>query len=372
MLLIRRSGWLAWWMAGAMLALALVLPTATAPAQGQFAIEEATIADLHNAIKSGRTSCRLIVQAYINRAKAYNGTCTALVTKQGAPIPSVAGVVRAGAPLTFPSQTVPVSSIFPNFREYAGLPFELGRMESTISDPTVHQQFGLRVGIPNAGQVNALETLNIRGERSVTCKGDFDRAPSAGPLPPGAPAECEAFRRQPDALERAAELDKQYGSRPDLEKLPMYCAVFSIKNWYDAKEMRATGGNDVNFAMDAPKVDSPDVAMLRRKGAIIFAVANANSVGGMPWSLAAEQRQASALGLPRSGTRSVLPDGNVAYGIWGGQPCNPYDTERVPRGTSSGSAVSVAANLVTCSICEQTAGSCKGPASRNNVVNLLT
>jgi amidase len=32
----------------------------------------------------------------------------------------------------------------------------------------------------------------------------------------------------------------------------------------------------------------------------------------------------------------------------------------------------VAANLVTCSICEQTAGSCKGPASRNNVVNLLT
>ena len=29
-------------------------------------------------------------------------------------------------------------------------------------------------------------------------------------------------------------------------------------------------------------------------------------------------------------------------------------------------------NLVTCSICEQGSASCKGPASRNNVVNLLT
>ncbi len=246
-------------------------------------------------------------------------------------------------------------------------------MESTISDPRVQQQFGMRVGIPNAGQLNALETLNIRGERSVTCTGDFDRAPSAGPLPPDAPAVCEEYRKQPDALERAAELDQQYGTRPDLEKLPMYCAVFSIKNWYDAKDMRATGGNDVNFAMDAPKVDAPDVATLRRKGAIIYAVATANAIGGVSWSPAGEQRQATALGLASpTGVPSVLPDGNAAYGLWGGQPCNPYDTERVPRGTSSGSGVSVAANLVSCSICEQTSASCKGPASRNNVVSLLT
>jgi Asp-tRNA(Asn)/Glu-tRNA(Gln) amidotransferase A subunit family amidase len=66
------------------------------------------------------------------------------------------------------------------------------------------------------------------------------------------------------------------------------------------------------------------------------------------------------------------PDGNYGYSQWGGQPCNPYDTERVTRGTSSGSAVSVAANLVQCSICEQGNASCKGPASRNNIVNFLT
>jgi Asp-tRNA(Asn)/Glu-tRNA(Gln) amidotransferase A subunit family amidase len=349
-----------WFLAGVMALIVMLAPAPrVAVAQGQFHIEEATIADMQNAIKAGQTTCQGIVQAYIDRAKAYNGTCTRLLTADGAPIPAATGAVRAGSPITFPTATVPVSSVFPNFREYAGLPFELGRMEPTISDPTVPQQFGMRVGVPNAGQLNALETLNIRGERSVTCKGDFDRAPSAGPLPPGAPAVCEEFRRLPDALERAAELDKQYGTKPDLAKLPMYCAVFSFKNWYDAKDMRATGGNDVNFAMDAPKVDSPDIAELRAKGAIIYAVATADNVGG-----------ASATGPAKA--KTVMPFGNLKYAQWGGQACNPYDTAREPRGTSNGSGVSVAANLAACSICEQGSASCKGPASRNNVVNLLT
>jgi len=336
-----------------------VAPRTVLAQQKTFHLEEATIADIQNAIKAGQISCQGVVQAYIDRAKAYNGTCTALVTKDGTPIPPATGTVRAGSPLKFPTQTVPVSSIFPNYDSYAGPPLELGRMEPTISDPTVQQQFGMRVGIPNAGQLNALETLNIRGERSVTCKATCDTKPSSGALPKSCPASCESFRQQPDALERAAELDKQYGRTPDLTKLPMYCVVMSLKNWYDAKDMRATGGNDINYAMDVPKVDSPDIADLREKGAIIYAVATAKAtgIGGGNGNSA--------------NTTSILPDGNMGYGIWGGQTCNPYDTERVPRGTSNGSGVSVAANLVTCSICEQTSASCKGPASRNNVVNLL-
>src|SRR5437016_381245 len=102
-----------------------------------FQIEETSIAGIQAAIKSGQTTCRAVVQAYIDRAKAYNGTCTALVTADGAPIPAATGAVRAGSPITFPISTVPVSSIFPNFKDYAGLPFELGRMETTISDPSV-------------------------------------------------------------------------------------------------------------------------------------------------------------------------------------------------------------------------------------------
>jgi amidase len=269
-------------------------------------------------------------------------------------------MVRAGSPLEYPTQTVPASTIFPNFDEYAGPPLEFGRMEPSISDPNVQLQFGLRAGIPDAGQLNALETLNIRGERSITCKGDFDRAPSAGPLPEGAPKACEEFRKMPDALERAAELDRQYGRNPNLTEMPMYCVVFSFKNWFDSKDMRGTGGNDVNYAMDVPKTDSPDIAELREKGAIIFAVATANAVGG------------PTRGSGPNKATAVTPENNLQYSLWGGQACNPYDTARVPRGTSNGSGVSVAANLVTCSLCQQGFASCKGPASRNNVVNILT
>jgi amidase len=41
-------------------------------------------------------------------------------------------------------------------------------------------------------------------------------------------------------------------------------------------------------------------------------------------------------------------------------------------GSSSGSAAGVAANLVQCSICEETGGSCRQPACRNNIVELVT
>jgi amidase len=327
--------------------------------QTPFHVEEASITDIQNAIKSGHTTCKQVVEAYIARTKAYNGVCTALLTKDGAPIAPATGMVRAGAPIQYPMQTVAASTVFPDLDQYSGPPLEFGKMVTSVSDPSVQLQYGLRVGIPEVGQLDALETLNIRGERSVTCKGDFDRAPSAGPLPPGAPAVCEEFRKMPDAVERAAELDKQYGRNPDLKKLPLYCSVMELKDWYDAKDMRATGGNDVDFAMDAPKVDSPDVAAMRDKGAIIYAVSTADSVGGP-----------SAMGPAKSD--KSFPMGNLQFSVWGGQACNPYDTARVSRGTSNGSGAAVAANLSTCGICEQSSASCKGPASRNGVVNILT
>src|SRR4029453_10376624 len=139
----------------------------------------------------------------------------------------------------------------------------------------------------------------------------------------------------------------------------MYCVVFSVKSWYDAKDMRATGGNDVNFAMDVPKVDSPDIAALRSKGAIIYAVSTASNVTGA----------SSAVGPNKP--KEVIPETTLHQPPGGCQACNPYDTARVPRGTSNGSGVSVSANLATCGICEQTSASCKGPASRNGVVNML-
>ena len=172
-----------------------------------FVLEEATIDELHAAIKADETTCVDIVRHYLARVRAFNGTSNLLVTKDGAAVPEVHGTVRGGAPLKFPTQTVKASELLPDLDKYKGPPLEFGRMEATASDPSVQQQFGLTVGKPDAGQVNALATLNIRGERSVTCRGDFDLHPSKGPLPKGAPPVCEYFRHLPDALERAAELD---------------------------------------------------------------------------------------------------------------------------------------------------------------------
>lgn len=332
-----------------------------AVAEAKFQVEEATIESIHKAIKTGQTTCKSVVQAYIARAKAYNGVCTSLVTADGAGIKPTKGYIRAGSPLIFPTKTVKASTLFPDLGEYKGLPLDYGRMERTVSDSSVFAEMGMRVGIANARQVNALETLNIRGERSVTCKGKFDAPPSSGPLPKEAPAACEKFRRQPDALERAAELDAQYGANPDLNKLPMYCIVTSFKDPYDTSDMRTTANNDVNFAMDAPPVDSTIVARLRAKGAIIYAKSVAHEFNGGPGDPGGSEK-----------SRTNLVAGGQGMGAWGGQPCNPYDTERVTRGSSSGSGAAVSANLVTVGICEQSGASCQGPASRSGIAMLLT
>jgi amidase len=325
-----------------------------------FRIEEATIAEVHRAIQQGETTCKAIVQAYIDRARAYDGTCTQLVTRDGAPIPAVAGVTRAGSAVSFSSSTTAVASVLPKFAEYAGPSIDFGRMEATISDPAVHQQYGMVVGVPNAGQINALSTLNIRGERSVSCKAECDAPPSSGPLPASCPKTCDDFRKQPDALERAAALDAKYGRQPDLKAMPMYCVAFSFKDVYDTADMRSTGGADVNYAMDVPPQDSTIVAELRAKGAIIYAKANLdeyNAGSGDPGGAAKALSQGYGAG---------------ARSTWGGTACNPYDTARETGGSSSGSAASVAANLVQCSICEETGGSCRQPAWRNDIVAFVT
>jgi amidase len=330
-------------------------------ALAQFTIEEATIEGIQSAIKEGATTCVGVVQAYIERAQAYNGVCTALVTADGADVAPAKGYVRAGAALTFPTKTVKASTIFPELDRYKGLPLEYGRMEPTVSDPTVVTQMGMRVGLPNAGQINALETLNIRGERSVTCKGAFDAHPSTGPLPAGAPAACEEFRKQPDALETAAALDSKYGRNPDLEALPMYCVVAAFKDPYDTKDMRTTSNNDVNFAMDAPPFDSTVVAQLREKGAIIYAKSVAHEFNAGPGNPGGEAK-----------SRFNWPQGGQQISSWSGQPCNPYDTERVVRGSSGGSGAAIGGNLATIGICEQSGASCQGPASRNGTALILT
>jgi amidase len=353
-----------------LLVITLAAANAAHSQQTDFHLQDATIDDVHRAIRDGRITCKGLIQLYINRAKAYNGVSNELVTKDGAAIPPAPGVVRAGSPLKFPTQTISISSLLPNFDQYAGPPIEFGRMESTASDPAVQQQFGMTIGIPNAGQLNALGTINIRGERSVTCKGDRDRRPSDGPLPPGSPAVCEEFRKQPDALERAAELDAQYGRNPDLEKMPLYCVAFSFKDAFDTKDMRSTGAGDANYDIDFPARDQTLVAQLRKKGAIIYAKTANTEYNGRP-----VPATRGGVGPERGSnkpTKVFVSIQGYQRSTWSGNPSNAYDTTRAASlGSSSGSGVSVSANLASCSICEETSWSCRGPSNHNAVALIL-
>ena len=182
------------------------------------------------------------------------------------------------------------------------------------------------------------------------------------PCPPGhhPSAKYSADSRMP--LERARELDAEYGSDPDLETLPMYGVAFSFKDPFDTRDMRSTGGADADYDIDFPARDHILVDQLRRKGAIIYAKAVNTEYNG---------RAGDPGG--RHTPDKILPS-TLGYqrATWGGNPSNPYDTSRAASlGSSSGSALSVSTNLVMASLGEETRASCRGPSNHNAVSLIL-
>ena len=144
----------------------------------------------------------------------------------------------------------------------------------------------------------------------------------------------------PDALEVAAAQDRQFRQTGKLVG-PLHGVVMAIKDQYDTFDMRTTSGADAQYANDRPPDDATFVKRLRDAGAIILAKAN---------------------------LAEYATDG--ARSSFGGTFCNPYDTERAPGMSSAGSGTSVAANLVTCAIGEETVVSIRWPAAVNSLVGL--
>ncbi|HKK52018.1 MAG TPA: amidase, partial [Myxococcota bacterium] len=188
--------------------------------------------------------------------------------------------------------------------------------------------------IPDAGKVNALITLNLRPAHRIAW--GFDERKARSQTDP-----VDDDPEMPDALETAAALDAYFARTGKLVG-PLHGVVMAIKDQFDTFDMRTTSGADAFWADDRPPDDATFVARLREAGAIILAKANLDEYAGGP---------------PRSS--------------FGGMQCNPYDTERRSGGSSGGSAVAVATNLVTCSIGEETGGSIIKPARWNNVVGLV-
>ncbi len=187
--------------------------------------------------------------------------------------------------------------------------------------------------IANAKGINALITLNLRPAARKKWGFDDRKARSLTDLVDADPA-------MPDALEVAARLDAHVAKTGQLIG-PLHGVVLSIKDQYDTFDLRTTGGADAFYANDRPPRDATFIKRLRDAGAIILAKANLGEY--------------------------ATPRGRSAFG---GTTGNPYATDRYPGGSSGGSGASVAANLVTASIAEETGASIRTPARVNNCVGI--
>ncbi|MFI2238021.1 amidase family protein [Streptomyces chrestomyceticus] len=147
---------------------------------------------------------------------------------------------------------------------------------------------------------------------------------------------CAVIEVNPDAEAEAARLDAGPVRGP-LHGIP----VLLKDNLDTADRMHTTSGSTVMLG-SRPARDATVVARLRAAGAVLLGKANKTS-----WIL-----------------------GPAGWSARGGQTRNPYDTARSPHGSSSGSAVGVAANLCAVALGTETIGSILGPAAANCLVGV--
>lgn len=149
----------------------------------------------------------------------------------------------------------------------------------------------------------------------------------------------------PDALLIANELDAQLKKSKNIG--PLFGVPVIIKDNIDTHDkMPCTAGSRA-LANSLPADDSFLVKKLRQAGAVILGKANLSE-----WANFRGQ-------LSTSGWSGV-----------GGQTLNPYQLDRNPCGSSSGSAVAVSANLCMIAIGTETNGSIVCPSHINGIVGI--
>jgi len=155
----------------------------------------------------------------------------------------------------------------------------------------------------------------------------------------------------PDALAIAASLD---GKRPT-KRRPLAGIPILVKDNIATGDRQHTTAGSLALADARAKADAPLVARLRAAGAVILGKANLTEFANI-----------LAIGMPSG------------YSSLGGQVKNPYvpllDDKGVPvvtpGGSSSGSAVAVAAGLCAAAIGTETSGSLLNPATQNGLVTV--
>ena len=156
----------------------------------------------------------------------------------------------------------------------------------------------------------------------------------------------------PDALFIADKFDQSLNEGSEFGQDGKFPSLFGIpvllKDNINTADRLHTSAGSLSLADNYAPYDARIAGRLREAGAIILGKANMTEFANYM-------------------SREGMPSG---YSSRGGQVLNPYNRSITPSGSSSGSAVAVAAGLCTVSIGTETSGSILSPASHNGIVGI--
>ena len=144
----------------------------------------------------------------------------------------------------------------------------------------------------------------------------------------------------PNALNRAGELDAEIRRTGKLR--PLHGVPVVVKDNYDTHDLQTAAGS-LAMKGSLPPDDAYQVFKLREAGAVVLGKSNMAE-----WAFSPFQTVSSIAGTTR----------------------NPYDLERVPAGSSGGTAAAVAANLGLVGLGTDTGNSIRGPSSHCCLVGI--
>lgn len=167
----------------------------------------------------------------------------------------------------------------------------------------------------------------------------------AGRIDSSGPCLRSIIELNPDVLDLARRLDQD--RRRGRIRGPLHGIPVLLKDNIDTADRMHTTAGSLALYGAPPRSDATVAARLRAQGAILFGKANMSE-----W---ANFRSAHS---------------SSGWSARGGQCRNPHVIDRTPAGSSSGSAVAVAAGLATLSLGTETDGSIISPAAMCGVVGV--
>jgi amidase len=145
----------------------------------------------------------------------------------------------------------------------------------------------------------------------------------------------------PNALSSADILDARFANSGFVG--PLHCVPMIIKDNYDIMGFPTTAGS-LSLKDSMPPRDAFQIRKLREAGALVLAKSNLAEFATSPYETVG----------------SLLP----------GYTRNPYALDRVPAGSSGGTAVAVAASFGAAGLGSDTGNSIRGPSSHTSLVGI--